>query len=502
VTGEALAGQIAEVVATALVHGTILAALTGAIVRCLRRARPALLAALWTVALVKFATPVAPAAPFSLSSLFPDAVSVTASAQAIGISRGAGTIVAGAAEGARGMAAWWPMLVTGAVALWLVGIALVLARRAGRAHRLRARVATMALADAELRASVERASAVIGVRRVPPVRVDASAAGAYLVGWLRPILVVPAWARGLQRDAILLHELAHLRRRDPLVKALQRLVTALLFFWPPVRWVSRQIDLLREQACDEWAVTRGHLRAADYARMLVAVAERAAGAPRLGAQLAFAPRPGHLERRVVHLMTRRHRPGLSLLMLVVVLGWSAIALAGAERGAHAPRAELLCATDPRIGQQILASYPDADTDGDGSLSKDEVCAHQLRMQRKLVDAVVHRLPEDRLRLADLDGDGSLSPSEIAALKSRLTVAVRSDAETRQSRLVLQYEQVSRLEGRSDFAWVEDSQFELATAEVAGAVCEEPVGRCVEDERALTSEEESFLLIDVAVRGDD
>jgi len=502
VIAEVFATRAVELLATALVHGTIIVALTGLAVLALRRARPALLAALWTVALLKFAAPVAPAAPFSLSSLFPESAAVKASAHALGLGSSTGGVVSGAAEHAGDMTRWWPWLAIGLLVLWSCGALVVVCRRLRHAVRLRERVGSLPGADAELLEAVDRACEVIGLRRHPAVRVDGTAAGAYLVGWLRPVLVVPSWASGRQRDAILLHELAHLRRRDPLIKTIQRIVTALFFFWPPVRWVSRQIDLLREQACDEWAVTRGHLRPADYARMLVEVAERATRGPQVSAQLAFAPRPGHLERRVVHLLTRRHRPGLSALMVLVVVGWSAVALAGAEHRAHGPRAELLCATDPRIGQQILASYPDADTDGDGSLSKDEVCAHQLRMQRKLVDAVVHRLPEERLRLGDLDGDGILTPRELDELKSRLKVAVRADAETRQSRLVLQYEQVSLLDGRADFAWIEDSQFELATAEVAGAVCEEHPGRCVEDERALTSEEESFVLIDVAVRSDD
>ena len=53
---------------TGLVHGTALAVLTGlAVVTVLRRARPAVVAALWTVVLLKFVVPVGPAMPLSLS---------------------------------------------------------------------------------------------------------------------------------------------------------------------------------------------------------------------------------------------------------------------------------------------------------------------------------------------------------------------------------------------------------------------------------------------------
>ncbi len=76
-------------------------------------------------------------------------------------------------------------------------------------------------------------------------------------GVVRPIVVVPtSMMTGMtpeQIDAILLHELAHVRRHDFLVNLLQMLVETLLFFNPAVWWISKQIRIQREYSCDDLA---------------------------------------------------------------------------------------------------------------------------------------------------------------------------------------------------------------------------------------------------------
>ncbi len=78
------------------------------------------------------------------------------------------------------------------------------------------------------------------------------------MGWLRPVILFPASAlAGLtpdQLEAILAHELAHIRRYDYLVNLLQTVIETLLFYHPAVWWVSRQIRIERENCCDDMAV--------------------------------------------------------------------------------------------------------------------------------------------------------------------------------------------------------------------------------------------------------
>jgi beta-lactamase regulating signal transducer with metallopeptidase domain len=80
-----------------------------------------------------------------------------------------------------------------------------------------------------------------------------------VIGWLKPVILLPTSAlSGLnphQLEAILAHELAHIRRHDYLVNLLQTVVETLLFYHPAVWWLSRRIRAERENCCDDLAVT-------------------------------------------------------------------------------------------------------------------------------------------------------------------------------------------------------------------------------------------------------
>jgi beta-lactamase regulating signal transducer with metallopeptidase domain len=80
-----------------------------------------------------------------------------------------------------------------------------------------------------------------------------------VIGWLKPVILLPASAlSGLnphQLEAILSHELAHIRRHDYLVNLLQAVVETLLFYHPAVWWLSGRIRAERENCCDDLAVS-------------------------------------------------------------------------------------------------------------------------------------------------------------------------------------------------------------------------------------------------------
>ena len=79
-----------------------------------------------------------------------------------------------------------------------------------------------------------------------------------VVGCLRPIVVLPIAAmsqlNAAQVEAILAHELAHMRRHDYLVNLMQTLAETLLFYHPAVWWLSARIRDEREHCCDDVAV--------------------------------------------------------------------------------------------------------------------------------------------------------------------------------------------------------------------------------------------------------
>jgi uncharacterized protein (TIGR03435 family) len=105
-----------------------------------------------------------------------------------------------------------------------------------------------------------------------------------VIGWLRPVILLPATSltglTALQLESILAHELAHVRRYDYLVNLLQNVLEALLFYHPAVWWVSSCVRAEREVCCDEIAVQQCRNRLA-YAEALTTLEELRLGCPSL-----------------------------------------------------------------------------------------------------------------------------------------------------------------------------------------------------------------------------
>ncbi len=130
-------------------------------------------------------------------------------------------------------------------------------------------------------------------RPLPAVRLMASHEAAHLgtAGILRPVILVPdALAQVLQPlelEAILEHELAHVRRRDPLVDALQAALACVLWFFPVVWLLGRRLAVERERACDEEVLKSGR-SAQVYLMALLKACRAALGAPLPGMVTATA----------------------------------------------------------------------------------------------------------------------------------------------------------------------------------------------------------------------
>ncbi|MGH9939958.1 MAG: HEAT repeat domain-containing protein, partial [Blastocatellia bacterium] len=122
-----------------------------------------------------------------------------------------------------------------------------------------------------------------------------------VIGWLRPVILLPVGAlTGLpprQLEAIIAHELAHIRRHDYLINLLQAVIETLLFYHPAVWWVSRRIRQEREHCCDDLAVAVCG-DALTYARALLEMEQLRAAGP----QLALAANGGLLMNRIQRLV--------------------------------------------------------------------------------------------------------------------------------------------------------------------------------------------------------
>jgi beta-lactamase regulating signal transducer with metallopeptidase domain len=178
---------------------------------------------------------------------------------------------------------------------WLAGVAAMLWRLA-REARASGRLGRSPV-SAPVRAALDRLAARGLARPMPGAR-EAAVATPQVVGWLRPTLLVPRDlcerldAAGL--DAVLLHELAHVRRADLRWNLAQRLVLALLWFHPVAWRLQAAIARERERCCDALAVRHGAAPAA-LARALVTLAQALPG-PRPVLALRAARGDGLVER--------------------------------------------------------------------------------------------------------------------------------------------------------------------------------------------------------------
>jgi beta-lactamase regulating signal transducer with metallopeptidase domain len=197
-------------------------------------------------------------------------------------------------------------------AIWLMGVAVMVLR----------------LLCALLRTSrIRRSSHLVRDRSLPAgvvVRESKSVGSPAVVCWWRPCILLPrswrAWSDA-KRAAVLSHELAHLRRRDPQLSLLTEIATVLYWFHPVSWWIKRQLSRLAELACDEAAAISIGDRLA-YARFLVEIA--AANRPnfrsRLGATMARSTDVGNRVQRLLDLSepltARASWPSLATIALV------------------------------------------------------------------------------------------------------------------------------------------------------------------------------------------
>jgi uncharacterized protein (TIGR03435 family) len=228
-----------------------------------------------------------------------------------------------------GPRAWLPLVV----ALWIVGVGVLFLRLLGgwwnihRLHRVSRRSASSVWKGA-----AERIAASLGLSRPVHVVDSPHVDTPTVIGWVTPVILLPVAAlAGLspsQVEAILAHELAHIRRHDFLVNLLQTFAETLLFYHPAVWWLSTRIRTEREHCCDAVALSV----CADpvsYAEALVELESRRT----VQSHLAMAATGGALMARIRRVLgvPGDDRPRAFGTMAIVAAVTLVIFVAGASR---------------------------------------------------------------------------------------------------------------------------------------------------------------------------
>jgi beta-lactamase regulating signal transducer with metallopeptidase domain len=239
--------------------------------------------------------------------------------------------LAAALQQGSGFAACFPVLI----GIWLAGVVLLSVWSAGGwvvAQRLR--IKSRRPIPTEWQGRMVNLCRRVGIARTVRVFQTALTEVPMVVGWLRPVILVPVCAltnlNVLQLEALLAHELAHIRRHDYLVNLVQTAIETLLFYHPAVWWLGNRIRDERENCCDDIAVAVCGSTLV-YASALANLEQNRA----TSAKLAMAASNGSLLNRIRRLTSQPQYSGTGapgwLLTLAVTFGVAMVLVSSTAR---------------------------------------------------------------------------------------------------------------------------------------------------------------------------
>ena len=295
---EVLARQWLAAVLDVSIQFTVLVAIVATALFFLRSLPPRVRTVVWLVVLLRLAIPAGLTSPWgALPASFARPPSATLPAVADGttvnrLPASEGSEASGSSAVAAGptipSGSAGPTTPSGAAMsfgavlfmLWGVGVLGLLTLHAFRSARWRRRLAAaMEPLPAEVDRRIDQLRSELGMRWPVDVRVvrDDAISGPAIQGCLRPCILLPsslteAWRRE-ELDPVLLHELIHIQRLDPAVRALANLLQIAWFFHPLAWWVGRRLGEEREKACDDAVVRRLRGEKRTYVRGLLRLVE-------------------------------------------------------------------------------------------------------------------------------------------------------------------------------------------------------------------------------------
>lgn len=130
------------------------------------------------------------------------------------------------------------------------------------------------------------------------------------IGFFKPAVLIPRWAltelSSTELNAVVLHELGHLRRWDDWTNLAQKVLHAILFFHPAMWWIGSRLTLEREMACDDLVLAKTN-DARGYAECLVSVAEKSVIRSGMGLALAAVTRMRQTALRLAKILDGNRR---------------------------------------------------------------------------------------------------------------------------------------------------------------------------------------------------
>lgn len=229
---------------------------------------------------------------------------------------------------------WLNMHIYELVICWLIGAAFLMLRfAAGWIYTERLRSSARIVMDKEWRVRFGVLTAKLNISQSVEFRQTTKILTPMVIGAFKPVVLIPfGFLTGFstsQIEAILAHELAHIRRNDYLVNMLQSFVEVVFFFHPALWWISEKVRTEREHCCDDIALTVCNDKMS-LAKALVKVAEWQS-APHLA--MAFASKKPLLLNRISRVLGIDSKPKrilvnwpVTLVFLSLMVGFSMFAI--------------------------------------------------------------------------------------------------------------------------------------------------------------------------------
>lgn len=226
---------------------------------------------------------------------------------------------------------------------WVVGMLVLLAHLVRRTFFVQDLLSQGKEADECLVDLLDRCRNYMGVNEKVELKVCSNMISPTVCGIFRPAILLPAYlAEQVSEEklrAILLHELAHIKRRDVLANLVQSALQVVYFYNPLVWLANEMVRRVREQAVDEMVLVALKGEAISYSNTLIDVAEMVFWKPNLGLRLiGIVETKRALQRRIKHILSRpipeKSKVGIVGLMCITILGFVLLPMAKAQKKTH------------------------------------------------------------------------------------------------------------------------------------------------------------------------
>jgi len=338
--------------------------------------RPAIAHGLWCLALIKLITPPLFDIPIIETDLLPDALVIQAepenetevfSVEAIGELSLPETDYMAVDEPVPFNVTVKPAeldaedILFALIAAWAFGAATVIGLTLSRTRRFTRYLSVANPASSTLESRVAACANRLNLGRQPRTIIVSASVSPLMWTWgCRPTLVLPkALISKLDSagvDSLLLHELAHLKRRDHFVRLLELAVLVVYWWNPLVWWIRKNLRIEEEQCCDAWVVSLSNDGGRAYASALVDSVALISNRTALPSEAMALGNVKKLERRLNMILAQRQRCRLSVIgriMIAIVammtLPWLPVAAQSSQD--DTPK-KILKACDETISQDL------------------------------------------------------------------------------------------------------------------------------------------------------